>query len=481
MTGPGQAIPALNSGHSPVLGRERALELSALGVFEARKAGADEAEVLIMTEDSGLARYAKSRIHQHVNERNAEVRIRTARGSRIAVVTGNQTTGEAVRKLAERAASMAAQSPEDPHFPGLPGPSDLTYVDQTTYYESTASVDADHRGATVALTVDLLRQAGAVGYGVVTSAVTETAIANSAGVHRYQAYTDSWISVIAQRPLAGDPSARPATGYATSCHRDWTEVDAESAALHALAKASTDPPRQIPPGEYTVLLEEEAVAELLLFLGYTSINGLEYVEGRSLYSGRMGERRYPEWITLQDDPTDPRGANVSFDFEGVAKAPLTLIRDGALEHVAFDSSTSHRAREENTAHALPAPNPYGPMPLNMVLQPGNATRSELLGRMERGLLVTRFHYVNDVDPARTLLTGMTRDGTFLVEDGRIVAPVQDLRWVESIDGVLTRSLAVGDSPKLVTSGPTYGIRFFVGTLAPCLLTEGFTITGSAAD
>lgn len=468
-------------GHSPVLGRERAAELAAAAVSAARRAGADEAEITILTEDSGLTRYAANRIHQHVSERNAEVRVRAARGRQIAVAVGNQTTFDAVRQLAERAAAMATHSPADPHFVGLPRPSATAYVDQTTFYESTASLDATHRADTVRQIAGLVESAGASGYGVVTSAVTETVVANSLGVHGYQTFTDALVTVIAQRAQSGTPTLRPATGYATSTHRDWTEVDAESAALHALAKAALDPPQRVKPGAYTVVLEEEAVAELLLFLGYTALNGLEYVEGRSLYSGRLGERPYPQRITLRDDPTDARGANASFDFEGVPKAPVTLIREGTLEQVALDSATARRAGLESTGHALPAPNSYGPMPLNMVLAPGNSSRAELIAGVGRGLLVTRFHYVNEVDPATTLLTGMTRDGTFLIEDGRVVAPVQDLRWVESVDGVLRRCAGVGDSLKLITSGPTYGIRYFTGTLAPCLLTEGFSITGSADD
>ncbi|MCL5942423.1 MAG: TldD/PmbA family protein [Actinobacteria bacterium] len=464
---------------SPVLGRERAFALAEEALRAARAARADEAEVVILTEDAGLTRYAANRVHQNVSERNLEIRVRVARGRRVAVASGNQAAVAAVRGLAERAATMAAHSPEDPHYPGLPEPNAPLVVDQTTFYEATAQIDAAKRAQAVAETVELLQGAGALGYGVVTNAVTELAVANTRGIRAHQSFTDAWLSVIARRDRGGAGSGLPATGYAADGHRDWSEVDPESAALRALAKASLDPPRRVPPGRYTVVLEEAAVAELLSLLASSALNGLEVLEGRSLYSGRLGERRYPAWITLRDDPTDVRGANVSFDFEGVPKAPLTLVREGVLEQVAWDSATAHRAGVANTAHALPAPTPHGPMPLNLVLSPGRATRAQLLGQVHRGLLVTRFHYVNEVDPAKTLLTGMTRDGTFLIEDGRVVAPVQDLRWVESVDGVLRRTVAVGNTLKLVSEGPGYGIRYFTGTLAPALLVEGFAVTGSA--
>jgi predicted Zn-dependent protease len=167
------------------------------------------------------------------------------------------------------------------------------------------------------------------------------------------------------------------------------------------------------------------------------------------------------------------------DFEGAPKAPLTLIREGTLEQVAWDSTTARRLGIKTTGHALPAPNPHGPMPLNLVLSPGTHTKSELVAQVERGLLITRFHYVNEVDPAKTLLTGMTRDGTFLIENGHVTAPVQDLRWVESIEGVLTRTRAIGDAVRLISEGPGYGIRFLTGSLMPALLVDDFEITGSA--
>lgn len=490
------------SGHTPVLGRERALDLAAEAVRSAKAAGADEVEVVLMTEDSGLTRYAANQIHQHVVERNIEVRVRAAVGSRVAVAAGNQPTPDAVRKLGERAAAMAARSPEDPYFFGLPGPSATPYPDQNTYYASTAELEPADRAATVLGIVDLLRGAGAQGFGAVTSAVTELTVVNNHDLHAYQAFTDAWVSVVAQRErvtpggatalqalatadrLGGAPElrplvVRPTSGFATSCHRDWTEVDAESATLRALAKASLELPRHVPPGRYTVILEEEAVAEMLGFLAYSALNGLEYVEGKSAFAGRLGERPYPSWITLRDDPTDARGANVSVDFEGVLKAPLTLIREGTLEQVAWDSATARRAGVQTTGHALPAPNPHGPMPLNLVLSPGTHTKSELVSQVERGLLITRFHYVNEVDPAKTLLTGMTRDGTFLIEDGHVTAPVQNLRWVESIEGVLTRTRAISNSVRLISAGPGYGIRFLTGSLVPALLVDDFEITGSA--
>ena len=477
-----------------LLGREAALERARTAIAAALRAGADQAEVVIQTEDSGLTRYARGRVHQHVSGCAAEVQVRAVIGRRVAVARGNQTSPDALVTLAERATAMARHSAERNDFSGLPAPTGGLYVDQTTWYEATADVGPAERVAVVHEILEVLAEGDATGYGAVTNGATELAVANSLGVHAYQAFTDGWVSVIAERETPpggsapgvgrsrdhdGGAAIRKPTGYASTGARDWTLIDPHAAAVTALTKAATPSVASVPPGRYTVVLEEEAVAEMLLYLAMTALNGLDYLEGRSLYSRRLGEQPYPDRITLRDDPTDARGANVSLDFEGVPKAPVTLIRAGRLEQVAWDTATSRRAGEVNTGHALPAPNPFGPVPSNLVLAPGAASRRDLLAQVDRGLLVTRFHYVNLVDESKTILTGMTRDGTFLIERGEIVGAVQNLRWVESIDAVLRQTVDVAAAQKLVSSGPGYGLRFFEGQLVPALLVEGFSVTGSA--
>ncbi|GAB4251873.1 MAG: TldD/PmbA family protein [Thermoleophilia bacterium] len=466
----------------PLLTRETALDWVEDAVGTALSAGADEAEALLLTEASALTRFARSRIHQNVGEANVELRVRAVRGRRVAVVSTNRLHRETVAEAAERAVRMARHSREDLAFAGLPS-SSFPYVDQTTYYEATAAVGPPDRAQAVADVLQVLQEGGARGYGVITNGVTELAVRNSRGIHAYQAFTDAFVSVIAERletarETAPDQAAPGVTGYWAAASRDSVQLDPHRAAVEALTRARPLPQADIAPGRYTVLLEEEAVADLIAFFGHLALNGLAYVEGRCLFSGALGEERYPGHITLRDDPTDVRTANASFDFEGVAKAPFTMIREGRVENVAFDHQTAARAGLTGTGHALPAPNTHGPVPLNLVLTPGSRTREELIRGVERGLLITRFHYVNAVDPSRTLLTGMTRDGTFLIEDGRITARAPDLRWVDSVDEILRRSIAVGSPGRLISEGPGYGMRHLAGVLAAPLLTADFQITGT---
>ena len=183
----------------------------------------------------------------------------------------------------------------------------------------------------------------------------------------------------------------------------------------------------VEPGDYPVVLEEYAVVDILDMLGYLGFSALAVQEGRSFVEPGADRQR------PRDDRRrrgDPDGLPTTFDYEGVAEAAGALS-SGVCRDVVFDSQTAARAGVASTGHGLPAPNPWGPFPLNMVMAAGRRTRDELIGGLDRGLLVTRFHYTNPVHPKLAIITGMTRDGTFLVEGGRIVGPVRNLRFTQS--------------------------------------------------
>ncbi len=198
------------------------------------------------------------------------------------------------------------------------------------------------------------------------------------------------------------------------------------------------------------MLEEYAVVDLLDMLGYLGFSALAVQEERSFFE--PGKRIGSDLVTLIDDGGDPAGLPMSFDYEGVAKQRVELVDRGICHGVVYDAQTAARDGVVSTGHGLPAPNPYGPFPLNMVMAPGTASREDLIGGLDRGLLVTRFHYTNPVHPKLAIVTGMTRDGTFLVEGGRIVGPVKNLRYTQSYLDALAGTVAVArrspDAPRL---------------------------------
>ncbi|MBI3745404.1 MAG: TldD/PmbA family protein, partial [Chloroflexi bacterium] len=184
-----------------------------------------------------------------------------------------------------------------------------------------------------------------------------------------------------------------------------------------------------------------------------------------------GKRIGSDLVSVVDDGADPLGSPMAFDFEGVRKQRVVLLEQGVCRDVVYDAQTAARAGRRSTGHALPAPNPYGPFPINMVMAAGTTSREDLIGGLDRGLLVTRFHYTNPVHPKLALITGMTRDGTFLVEGGKLVGPVRNLRFTQSYLDALAAVSAVGSERRT--------LRGFLGTaVVPALRIDSWTFTGT---
>ncbi|MFW6437737.1 MAG: metallopeptidase TldD-related protein [Armatimonadota bacterium] len=202
-------------------------------------------------------------------------------------------------------------------------------------------------------------------------------------------------------------------------------------------------PGAVEAGRWDVILEPPAVTDALFHLGRYTFNALACLEGRSAIHGRLGEQVCGENITIVDDPLDPRGIRRAFDFEGVARQRVELIREGVAANLVYDSRTAKRAGTTSTGHAAPPSSTWGPVPFNVFFESGDSSVSDMIAATERGLLVTRFHYTNMLDPSAAVLTGMTRDGTFLIEDGEVVGGVRNLRFTESLLEALSRVDMIG--------------------------------------
>jgi predicted Zn-dependent protease len=208
------------------------------------------------------------------------------------------------------------------------------------------------------------------------------------------------------------------------------------------------------------------VAELLAFLPYLGFSALAYQEGRSFMTGHLGERITGERITIVDDAWHPRTLGVPFDLEGVPRRRVTLIERGVARGLVYDTATAARAGEASTGHSLLQPNVWGPIAQNLVIEPGESTPEEMIAATGRGILVTRFWYNRVVDPLQTIVTGMTRDGTFLIEDGRVAGGVRNLRFNQSVLGMLAQADMIGREGVLTA-----------GVVAPAMRVRGFRFTG----
>jgi len=255
---------------------------------------------------------------------------------------------------------------------------------------------------------------------------------------------------------------------------------AERAALKATAGGEL---AELPPGDYPVVFEADAVGWLCDLLAGCAFNGLAHAEGRGALDGKLGETVAAPAISLADSPGHPLTLPRSFDAEGTPKAPIPLIQDGVARGVAHDIRSAALAGDgaRTTGHALaPGGDASGPHPTNLVLAGGGAAdEAELCAPVERGVYVTRLWYANVVRPKETLITAVTRDGTFLIEDGRITRPLRDLRVTDSVLRILSGASALSGEQKLASDGEFYGRRFAFGVVCPAIRADAVRFTGAS--
>jgi len=207
---------------------------------------------------------------------------------------------------------------------------------------------------------------------------------------------------------------------------------------------------------------------------YTGFGAMALQEGRSFMSGKLGQQIVDSRISIWDDGLSPDGLPLPFDFEGVPKQRVDLIKEGVANGVVYDSYRAGKEEDKtSTGHALPAPNPFGPMPINTFFAPGNATLEEMIASTERGLYITRFHYTRPAEPTKVVITGMTRDGTFLIENGEIAYPVKNLRFTQSYLEALNQVAMIGRQPRLLL-----GLANIARDNVPALKLNKFTFTGA---
>jgi PmbA protein len=445
--------------------------VSALEVARAAlDAAGGEAEAVAHSERSGLARFANSEVHQPTLIENVVVTLRVVRGNRAGVATTNKIDGDGLGELAQRAAAAADSAPADDSFPGLAPPADPPQVDG--YDERTAALGPDDQARLAAAAIDAAGDTPV--YGFFTSAVSELAIASSTGLTVEQRMTDATALVVA--------AAEGCSGYAE--HTAWRSDDIDPAAVtreSAEKAARTMGAGEVEPGTYRAVLEPYAFADLLDYFSHDSLGALGLLEKRSYLSGRLGERIADEKITIADDPLDPQGLPKAFDFEGTPKQRVLLLDQGVARGVVWDRTTAARARNgaSTTGHAGPVESrDWGPLPYSLSVAPGEAESvddlAELVGD---GIYITRLHYLGVIDPREGIVTGMTRDGTFRIRNGKIAEPLVNLRFTVSVPDLLREVYGLTRKAALVNSQNFYGERYPYGVLTPALAAARFTITG----
>jgi PmbA protein len=442
---------------------ESALRLAEDVVRKAQAAGAGEAEALVVAGTSALTRFANSQIHQNVASTEVFVNLRFVVGKRVAVASSGRADADGIRALVDRAATIAANVEELEDWAGLPEAESAAPV-PGAWSDATADASPELRAEGARAVIAAADAAGVTAFGSYSTDAESVAVASSKGIRAAERRTSAQLLTVTMGPDNG-------TGYAEQVAVDASTIDASAIGREAAgrARASVNPV-DIEPGDYPVVLHSYAVVDLVDMLGYLGFSALAVQEDRSFWEA--GRQVASPLITLVDDGRES-GLPAAFDAEGVPKQRLRLLDRGACADLAFDSQTAARAGRRSTGHGLPAPNTFGPFPINMSMKGGDASFDELVAGLDRGLLVTRFHYTNPVHQKRAIITGMTRDGTFLVEHGEIVRPVRNLRFTMSYLDALANVQAVGADRRCV--------RGFLGaSVVPSLRLSAFSFTGATA-
>jgi predicted Zn-dependent protease len=448
-----------------VLSRAEVLSIADRTVAMALDAGATQAEALVVRTRSSLTRFANNEIHQNVAEDDTVVSLRFVDGPRVGVASANRHDDADLARLAGSAAATARLQSVQGDFESLPAPLATPLV-AGAYAEGTAEADPDVRADAAAAVIAAAEALGVQAFGLAQTSSEEVAVANSLGIRVSEPRSRAQVLTVMMGPGGG-------TGYAERVAVDLATIDASAIGREAAERtAAMRDAIDLPAGDYPVVLDSYAVVDFTDWLGYLGFSALAVQEQRSFYEA--GKRVASSLISISDDAGDRAGTPASFDYEGVPIQKVALIEEGICRGIVHDTLTASRAGTRSTGHGLPAPNPWGPFPLHMSMTAGTTPRDELIGGLERGLLVTRFHYTNVVHPKQVVVTGMTRDGLFLVEGGRISAPVRDMRFTQGYLEALATVEAVGDERRAVEG--------FLGTsLVPPIRIASFSFTGTTVE
>jgi predicted Zn-dependent protease len=428
-----------------------------------RLVGTDaEAEVTVTAGIESLTRFATGFIHQNVTDEVRNVHLRVAIDGRVAEATANQTDDDALARLVRSATEAARLRPVDPGWPGLAPRAEAPAVDH--WDDATAEASPDERAGRVGAFVTAAD--GLETAGFCSTEGVATAFANSAGQRLSGRATTAMLDGIA-RTGGADGAARVSSAR-------LADLDGSPLGIEAARRARAgDGADDLQPGRYEVVLSPDCVANLLSFLAIYGFNGRAVEEERSFT--RLGEAQFDPSITVADDVTHPMAIGIGFDAEGTPKRRVELVRDGVTSGLIHDRRTAKATGSESTGNAVAGAGTFGALPANLVLEPGSS--ADLVAGVERGLLVTDLWYTRVLDPRTIVVTGLTRNGVWLVEDGRIVRPVTNLRFTQSYVEALAPGAVRGiGSDATLVGGATFG---FGGYVVPSIHLASWNFTGGA--
>lgn len=400
---------------------------------------ADEVECVFYGGHSSLTRFANNTIHQNMSEENYGVSVRTVFGGRTARAATNKFDDESLRNVVRASEELAkVQEPDADLLPmAVAGEDGLAIpASPARHFERTARLTPAERADSVGQMVSVAQKNNLMAAGIFSSAEGIEGIFNSRELSRWHTQTSAEISITMLAPDSSGWQKANSPNVANLNPVALAQVAAEKAVKSAA-------PREIAPGKYTVILEPAAVLDTVGF-GFYDFGGLAILDQRSFLNNRIGRQLFGENINIWDDVTHPQQSGAPFDGEGMPRQKLKLVENGVVKRLVYARGTAAKMKKsehasnvgpvETTGHGFPLPNEMGEAPMNIVFEPPSdpKTVAQMTESTERGILVTRLWYIREVDPYEKILTGMTRDGTFLIENGKVVCGLRNFRFNQSL-------------------------------------------------
>ena len=414
---------AKHTAAAAALRSQRELQQIAATVLRLAKAlGVPETEVHLEETNQALTRFANNTIHQHVAEHGLVVSLRTACDGRTARITTNRVDEDALRAAIDDCLSLASHQPKDSQL--LPMPGKQKYRAVRHFHASTAALTAEDRARAVKAACQFAEKRGQVAAGIFSSGQSQTVLVSSRGVSATYCQTHATFSVTMQQGSAASWAKGNAGDVRQFDPLELTKIASDKAAC-------AENPVELAPGKFTVILEPAAVLDLVGFLFY-DFSATAVADKRSCFANRVGKPLLGKNVTITDDVYHPDQLGTPFDGEGMPRQRVNLVEGGVVKNLVYARQTAQKTGEAPTGHGFPLPNEIGEAPMNIVMEGGRSSLDDMVRCTERGLLVTRVWYIREVDPFQKILTGMTRDGTFWIEDGRLRYGVKNFRFNQSI-------------------------------------------------
>ena len=433
-------MPASGGPESALLTRGRAQEIFCAAVSAAQRLGVRDLEAMLGAGTHALTRFANNTIHQNVTERSGYLSLRAMMDKRTARASTNRLDAEGIRRVVEELITLTRLQTPDPDL--LPLASAAEYVEPARWFPQTATMTPTSRAEAVREAIRAVEGASQTAAGIYSTSESVLALLNTNGVFAYHAETMAQFSITAM--------AQDSSGWAKKSSCNAAELKPlEFARVAAKKAAASRAPEEIAPGRYTVVLEPSAVLDLVgQLFGDFSATALR--DERSFLTGRLGEKIFGENISISDDVYHPLQSGTAFDGEGVPRRGVPLVEKGVVRNVVYSRQAAAQSGAKPTGHGFPLPNEYGEAPMNIVIAGGDTSVEEMIASTERGVLVTRLWYIREVDPYQKIMTGMTRDGTFLVEKGKVTRGLKNFRFNQNLIELLSNVEAL--SPVARASG-----------------------------